>query len=180
MLYNPGIKLASRCGFISRYTVHLPTPSCRDQLRFLFPRGVPFLPFPSPLLYLATPQQHRFFFFFSFFAPPIIAQSCNYNIIYTERWSYPWVRERGVNTFSQSRNWQKPWPHRPQFKKIEWNALYDRENWFFYGHLIHFVRVVLFFFQAERETFTPSLEYSRSKNISTFMKKYKCKKLVKS
>lgn len=64
VLYNPGIKLASRCGFIPRYTVHLPTPSCRDQLRFLFPRGVPFLPFPSPLLYLATPQQHRFFFLF--------------------------------------------------------------------------------------------------------------------
>lgn len=169
VLYNPGIRLASRCGFIPRYTVHLPTPSRRNQLRFLFPRGVPFLPpFPSPRLHRNSAAV--FSFFFSFFrAPPIIApvQSCNYNIIYTERWSYPWVRERGVNTFSQSRNWQKPWPHRPQFKKIEWNALYDRENWFFYGHLIHFVRVVFFPFFPSRTRNIRSI----SKNISTFMKK---------
>lgn len=69
VLYNPGIRLASRCGFIPRYTVHLPTPSRRDQLRFLFPRGVPFLPFLPPfppLDYTATAP--RFFPFFSFFS----------------------------------------------------------------------------------------------------------------
>lgn len=65
VLYNPGIRLASRCGFIPRYTVHLPTPSRRNQLRFLFPRGVPFLPpFPSPRLHRNSAAVFSFFFLF--------------------------------------------------------------------------------------------------------------------
>lgn len=151
MLYNPGIRLASRCGFIPRYTVHLPTPNARRSAPLSFSSRCSI---PSPLLgYTATAPLFIFFiyFFFFFVAPPIVQLQ---PIYYTERWSYPCVRERGVNTFSQSRNWQKPWPHRPQFKKIEWNALYDSEKLVLLWTFNPF-RSSFFLFQAGQETSTP-------------------------
>lgn len=146
MLYNPSIRLASRCGFISRYTVHLPTPvlSC-DQLRSFFPRGA----IPSLLRSPST----IFPSFFPFSPAPLYRKSSgfcasdHYTVVqlhsYTDhlqkRWSYPCVREQGVNTFSQSWNWQKRSPSRPQFKKTKWNALWQQEL-VLYEHLIRFVR----------------------------------------
>lgn len=70
VLYNPGIRLASRCGFIPRYTVHLPTPNARRSAPLSFSSRCSI---PSPLLGL---HRNSFYFLFIFL---LRFRSCNYN-----------------------------------------------------------------------------------------------------
>lgn len=137
-----------------------------DQLRFLFPRGVPFLP-----LYSATPQQRRFLFFlFIFFSFLLRLRSCNYNPSTTPRDEVirAYVSEVSILLASHGTGKNRDRIDR-NLKRSSGMHYMTARNWFFYGHLIHFARV-FFFFRQDRKPPLHSLNVFQSKNISTFIK----------